>query len=306
MEKNKIQINVREILDCLGSQVVNVFGPIDGYAVDNLADATHVTSTTLDWVNPSKKNKQQIAEQSPASVLLVDNEVIYSESLRNREATLIVTKNPKHALAIVGNQFFVEKSKPGIHPSAIVDDEAEIANTATIEAYAVIGKASIGAETVVSSFVRIYDNVTIGRECFIKEGAVIGGAGFGFERDEDGNRFRFPQIGGVRIGNHVDIGANTCIDRGALSDTILEDYSKVDNLCHIAHNAHIGKNAVVVACAEVSGSCVVGENTWVGPNACIRDQRSIGSNTMIGMGSVVVKNVGDNEVWAGNPAKKMR
>lgn len=102
----------------------------------------------------------------------------------------------------------------------------------------------------------------------------------------------------------VDVGGNTCIDRGALSDTVLDDYAKVDNLCHIAHNAHIGKNAVVVACAEVSGSCKVGDNTWVGPNACIRDQRSVGSNTMIGMGSVVVKNIGDNEVWTGNPAKE--
>ena len=134
---------------------------------------------------------------------------------------------------------------------------------------------------------------------------MIGGAGFGFERDDNGNRLRFPQIGGVRIGNHVDIGGNTCIDRGALSDTILEDYAKVDNLCHIAHNAHIGKNAVVVACAEVSGSCAIGDDTWVGPNTCIRDQRTIGSNTLIGMGAVVVKHVGDNEVWAGNPAKKM-
>ena len=104
----------------------------------------------------------------------------------------------------------------------------------------------------------------------------------------------------------MDVGGNTCIDRGALSDTILEDYAKVDNLCHIAHNAHIGKNTVVVACAEVSGSCKVGDNTWVGPNACIRDQRNVGCNTMIGMGSVVVKHVGDNEVWAGNPAKLFR
>ena len=79
----------------------------------------------------------------------------------------------------------------------------------------------------------------------------------------------------------------------------------MDNLCHIAHNAHIGKNAVVVACAEVSGSCEVGENTWIGSNACIRDQRNVGSNTMIGMGAVVVKHAGDNEVWAGNPAKEM-
>lgn len=295
-----MKISVTDIIECLGSQVLNVAGAHEGYYIDNLADVAHVNLTTLDWVNPSKTNKQEIAKKSPARVLLVDEEVTYVSG-----KVFIYVNNPKRALAIVGNQFFVEKPKPGIHPTAIVAEEAEIAETATIGAYAVIGKARIGDGTVVSPFVRIYDNVTIGKECFVKEGAVIGGEGFGFERDEDGNRFRFPQIGGVKIGNHVEIGGNTCIDRGALSDTVLEDYAKVDNLCHIAHNAHIGKNAVVVACAEVSGSCKVGENTWVGPNACIRDQRNVGSNTMIGMGAVVVKHAGDNEVWAGNPAKEM-
>lgn len=294
-----MKIRVKDIICCLGSHVQKVAGAYEGYYIDNLADIEHVNLTTLDWVNPAKTNKQEIAEKSPARVMLVDNGVEYVPG-----KVLIYVKNPKQSLAIVGNEFFVEKTKPGIHPTAIVDKEAVIDPSATIGAYAVIGKAAIGARTVVSPFVRIYDNVTIGEDCFVKEGAVIGGAGFGFETDEQGNRFRFPQIGGVRIGNHVDIGGNTCIDRGALSDTMLDDFAKVDNLCHIAHNAHIGKNAVVVACAEVSGSCSIGENTWVGPNACIRDQRHVGRNTMIGMGSVVVKNVGDNEVWAGNPAKE--
>lgn len=294
-------ITIKAILKCLGSQVIGVNGDIEGVYIDNLADMAHVNATTLDWINPAKSNKQEIAECSKARVLLVDTTVTEIEG-----KVLIRVKNPKRALAIVGNTFYVKKIEPGIHPTAIIDKEAVIAESASIGAYAVIGKVFIGEGTIVSPFVRIYDNVKIGEGCFIKEGAVIGGAGFGFERDEEGNRYRFPQIGGVRIGNHVDIGGNTCIDRGALSDTILEDYAKIDNLCHVAHNAHIGKNAVVVACAEVSGSCVVGEDTWVGPNACIRDQRSIGANTMIGMGSVVVKNIGDNEVWAGNPAKLFR
>lgn len=293
------KISVQEIIDCLGNQVVKVAGGHEGVYIDNLADVVHVNRTTLDWVNPTRGNKQEIVEKSPARVLLVDSNVEYVSG-----KVLIAVKNPKRALATIGNVFFVKQAISGIHPTAVVDNDADIADSASIGAYAVIGKAVIGDNTVISPFVRVYDNVTIGNDCFIKEGAVIGGAGFGFERDEDGNRFRFPQIGGVIIGNHVDIGANTCIDRGALSDTILEDYAKVDNLCHIAHNAHIGKNAVIVACAEVSGSCTIGENSWVGPNACIRDQRSVGNSTMIGMGGVVVKNVGNNEIWAGNPAKE--
>lgn len=295
------KISVKEILECLGGEVLKLAGDPNGVFVDNLADIEHVNATTLDWVNPSKRNKQEMVERSLARVLLVDLTVnVVSDKI------LIFVKDPKRALAIVGNTFFVKKANVGCHSTAIIDKEAVIGENVSIGAYCVIGKSIIGDGTIISPFVRIYDNVTIGKECFIKEGAVIGGAGFGFENDENGNRFRFPQIGGVRIGDYVDIGANTCIDRGALSDTILDDYSKVDNLCHIAHNVHIRRNAVIVACAEVSGSCVVGENTWVGPNACIRDQRSVGSNTMIGMGSVVVKNVDDDEVWAGNPARKLR
>ena len=302
----EVKLGLDKIVNFLGNQVLDVQGIVDERYITNLADVEHTETDTLDWVNPSKEKAQAIAENSKAKVILVGKSVIYSAAIQAAGKTLIVVKNPKMALAMIGNAFFVAKPDGNIHPTAVVDQEAKIGKNVTIGPYAVVGKATIGEETIISANVRIYDDVVIGSNCFIKDGAIIGGAGFGFERDEDGNRFRFPQIGGVRIGNHVDIGANTCIDRGALSDTILEDYSKVDNLCHIAHNAHIGKNAVVVACAEVSGSCVVRENTWVGPNACIRDQRSIGSNTMIGMGSVVVKNVGDNEVWAGNPAKKMR
>ena len=295
------KITINDIVECLGSQVLNVVGGCEGVFVDNLADVAHVRHSTLDWVNPSKTNKQETVENSLARVLLVDETVRYVEG-----KVLVYVKNPKRALATIGNAFFVKKQESGIHPTAIIDKDAIISKTASIGAYAVIGKAEIGEGSVISPFVRIYDNVTIGDGCFVKEGAVIGGAGFGFERDEDGNRFRFPQIGGVRIGNHVEIGGNTCIDRGALSDTIVEDYAKIDNLCHIAHNVHIAKNAVVVACAEVSGSCVIGDDTWIGPNACIRDQRTVGSNSLIGMGAVVAKNVPDNEIWAGNPAKYLK
>lgn len=292
------KVELEEIVTLLGNDVLSIDGEVVGVSIDNLSDVQHVNETTLDWVNPSKTNKQKIAEDSKAKVILVDDSVDHIDG-----KILIHVSNPKKALAKVGTAFFVERPLPGIHPTAIVDEDAEISKKSTIGAYAVIGKVTIGEGTIVSPFVRIYDNVTIGKECFIKEGAVIGGIGFGFERDEEGNRFRFPQIGGVHIGDHVDIGSNTCIDRGALSDTVIEDYAKIDNLCHIAHNVHIGKNVVVVACAEVSGSCVIGNDTWVGPNSCIRDQRNIGCDTLVGMGSVVVKNIGNNEVWAGNPAR---
>lgn len=302
----EVKLGLDKIVNFLGNQVLDVQGIVDERYITNLADVEHTETDTLDWVNPSKEKAQAIAENSKAKVILVGKSVIYSAAIQAAGKTLIVVKNPKMALAMIGNAFFVAKPDGNIHPTAVVDQEAKIGKNVTIGPYAVVGKATIGEETIISANVRIYDDVVIGSNCFIKDGAIIGGAGFGFEVDEEGNRFRFPQLGGVVIGNHVEIGGNTCIDRGALSNTVIDDNTKIDNLCHIAHNAKIGRNVMVIACAEVSGSCEVGDNAWIGPNASVRDWRKVEANTLVGMGSVVVKNIPANEVWAGNPAKKLK
>ncbi len=299
------KIEVDRIIDTLQKEVLNVYGRIEGY-IDNISDSLHTSITTLDWVNPNKENKQKIVESSLAKVILVDDSVMYTKEIELQGKTLIVVRDPKKALAIVGNTFFIDEFISGIHPSSIIDDSAELSSDVMIGPFVHIGRARIGKGTVICSNVRIYDDVIIGEYCTIKEGAIIGGQGYGYEIDEEGNRFRFPQIGGVLIGNHVDIGGNTCIDRGALSDTIIEDYAKIDNLCHIAHNVHIGRNAMIIACSEISGSCQIEDNCWIGPNTSVRDWRSIGKGSTVGIGSNVVKNVPENEVWAGNPAKKMR
>lgn len=302
---NKQKISIQSIINLLEGTIKELLGPVDDICIDNIADVKHTVETTLDWVNPVKKNKQQIAEASLAKVILVDNEVVYSDVMKHLKKTLIVVENPKVALSMVGNALFVQKETPGIHPAAIIDPEAQIGENVYIGPYAVIGKAKIGDGSSISSFVRIHDNVTVGNNCTFKEGAVIGGPGFGFEKDEDGNRFRFPQVGKVIIGDYVEVGANSCVDRGALSDTIIGDHVKIDNLCQIAHNVCLGKNVIITACSEVSGSCVIGDEVWIGPNATIRDQRKVGKDAFLGMGSVVMKNVPDGEVWAGNPARSI-
>ena len=229
------KITIKEILQFLGERVLQVHGPVEGVYIDNLAEVERVNETTLDWIKPSKPNKQEIAEKSKASVLLVDAVVQPIDG-----KTLIVVKNPKVALAEIGNYFFVEKVMPGIHPTAIIHPEAKIGSNCHIGPYTVIGKATIGDNCVIDAHVRIYDDVVMGHDCVIKAGAVLGGVGFGYERDEEGNKFRFPQIGQLVIGDYVEVGSNTCIDRGALSDTMIGNYTKINNLCHIAHNNKIG------------------------------------------------------------------
>lgn len=299
------KVSLNEVIEVLGNLMLKTYGPTEDVYIDNLADVQHVNATTLDWVGNSKKNQQVIAEQSPAKVILVGEKVVYSEVLQDQKKTLLVVCNPRQALAVIGNAFFLEKKTPGIHPTAIVEPEAKIGKDVYIGPYTVIGKAEIGDNCIISAFVKIHDNVKIGHHCFFKEGAVIGGAGFGFETDENGNRFRFPQLGKVVIGNFVEVGANSTIDRGALSDTVIGDYTKMDNLCHIAHNNVVGKNCIFTAGSIVSGSCEIGDNTWVGPNSTINNWIKVGSDSLIGIGSTVVMKVKDGTKVFGVPAEKV-
>lgn len=301
----KIKITVKEIIDYLTIHVLRVEGDITDAFIDNLADVEHTTLTTLDWVLAKKEGKQGIVESSVAKVMLVDPDIEYTESIRQKCKVLIYVDSPKLCLAKIGNHFFVDKYESCIHPTAIIDARATIGMNVHIGPYCVIGKCEIDDDTVIDSNVRIFDDVKIGKRCNIKFGAVIGGEGFGFERDEQGNRFRFPQIGDVFIGDGVEIGGNTCIDRGALSTTVIGDYTKINNLCHIAHNNKIGKNVVIAAECNVSGGNTIEDDCWIAPSSSIRGYIHIGKGATVGMGAVVVKDIPAYEIWVGNPAKKL-
>jgi len=300
-----MKITILQLIDFLGDNLIRVYGSCEDAYIDNLADSNHVNEYTLDWVISKKNNKQEIIESSKAKCLLVDETIEYTSILNEQSKVLLVVKNPKQALAKVGNHFFVKKPDPGIHPTAVISKSAKIGENVYIGPYSVVGDAVIGSGSHIDSNVRIYDGVVIGKDCDIKAGAVIGGAGFGFEKDEEGNRFRFPQIGGLIIGDDVEIGANTCIDRGALSDTIIGSHTKINNLCHIAHNNKIGCNVIITGCVNVSGSNIIEDDVWIAPNASIRGYVHIGKGCVVGMGAVVTKDIPEGETWVGNPARKM-
>jgi len=148
-----------------------------------------------------------------------------------------------------------------------------------------------------------YGLVDIGWNFKVKSGAVIGGEGFGFENDECGVPVRRPHIGGVVIGNNVEVGANTCIDRGMLDDTLIGNNVKIDNLVHIGHGCEIGENTCIAAGAILGGGTVIGKNCWIGINATTMQHITIGDNVTIGMGAVVVKDVPSESVIAGFKAQ---
>jgi len=151
----------------------------------------------------------------------------------------------------------------------------------------------------------IYPNVKIGKNVIIRPGTVIGGKAVGFFAGTDNELVSFPQIGGVIIEDDVEIGCNTCIDRGAIGDTVIGQGSKIDNLVHIAHNVKIGKECFVVALSGIGGSAKIGNRTWVGFQSCIRDWVNVGERVIIGMGSAVVKDVPDDAIVVGVPAKQI-
>ena len=194
---------------------------------------------------------------------------------------------------------------PGIHPSAIVDPAAQIDASASIGALAVVGAAAVvgprcqvgphcilepgatlGADVQLIARVFVGGSVTIGPRCILHPGAVVGSDGFGNARDDSG-WVKVPQLGGVRIGADVEIGANTTIDRGALDDTVIEDGAKLDNQIQIAHNVVIGAHTAIAACVGIAGSTRIGKRCMIGGGTGINGQITLGDDIVItGMGMI--------------------
>lgn len=297
-------IKVDEILQCLGEMVMNSFGYTEGVYVKHLRPIETVDRDTLDWVGTTRQNRQQIAERSAARVILCDPSVEYSEEMRAQDKVLIQVENPRMALSTVSERFFVQKAEAGIHPTAVVNSEAVIAPSVHIGPNCSIGKCNIGSGTRIYPNVVLYDGVNIGENSIIHAGTVIGTDGLGCDRRADGSLIKFPHLGGVEVGDNVEIGANCQIARGALSNTIIGSGCKINGLCFIAHNCNLGVNVWITGDTMLAGSVKVEANATIYSKVIVREQRTIGAGAVIGMGSVVVSDVPPGEIWLGSPAKR--
>jgi len=226
--------------------------------------------------------------------------VFASEPLSVRGLTVIISRKPRldfiRAQHILRKSpgFLEEAAPPDIHPTAHIGRGAVIENG-----------VKIGEGTRIGSGAVIKAGTVIGRFCEIKSGAIIGEAGFGFERDEANHPIKMIQQGGLRIGDHVEIGSVNTVCRGALGDTIIEDYVKTDDHVHIGHNCHIGEGTMITACAEISGSVTIGKNAWLAPNCSIMQKVKIGDGCYIGIGAVVLRSVEAGAKMFGNPAMRI-
>jgi UDP-3-O-[3-hydroxymyristoyl] glucosamine N-acyltransferase len=244
---------------------------------------------------------------------------------QNLNTSVIKVKNPKLAFAKIAAILHPPKKRAGSEHALAFIAATAAAPTAFIDALVVIGENSlIGADTqilagakigdnvsigdncVIHPNVVIYDDVTIGHNCIIHAGAIIGADGFGFVRDGANGYIKFPQIGTVTIGNDVEIGAQTCIDRGALGETRIGDGTKIDNLVQIAHNVQIGKRVVIASQTGISGStvieddCVIGGQVGFGDHALVKTGAIIGSQAGVLPGKIVREGV-----WWGTPVQPL-
>jgi len=219
--------------------------------------------------------------------------------------SVIRVESPRQAFATAARKFFpVLDPEPGIHPTALVAASARIEASATIGPFVVIeDDCRVGAKTVVLSHGHLAARTIVGERCLIGSQTVIGQTGYGFETDENGLPFRIPHRGNVVIGNDVEIGALVSIARGTLASTVIDDHVKIDDHVFIAHNVIVGKAAMIIAGAEVSGSVVIGEGAWIAPQATVRNGIQIGARSTVGLGAVVVKDVEPDTTVLGNPAR---
>jgi UDP-3-O-[3-hydroxymyristoyl] glucosamine N-acyltransferase len=173
--------------------------------------------------------------------------------------------------------------------------------------------ARIGADTVLEARVTVGENCLLGQRCIVHSGVVIGADGFGFAPN-DGTWEKIEQLGAVRIGNDVEIGANTCIDRGALEDTVIDDGVKLDNLIQIGHNVHVGRHTAMAGCVGVAGSAIIGAHCTLGGGAIVLGHLTLADEVNISAASVVTRSIrkpghytglfpiDDNAVWEKNAA----
>lgn len=301
-----------------------------GQAINRLASLEDATPDALSFV--SQARYASLIASTQAGALIVPPALV--EQARARGAC-IETPDPYLYFARLTQWWKAARSQepaPSVHPTAWVDPAAAVGANVSVGPYAVIEagvvvgdnarigahcvlerNARIGAGSRLSPRVTVGHDCVLGLDCVVHSGVVIGADGFGFAPHQ-GEWVKIEQLGAVQIGNQVEIGANCCIDRGALSDTVLEDGVKLDNLIQIGHNVHVGRHTAMAGCVGVAGSAKIGAHCTIGGGAVVLGHLSLADHVHISAASVVMRSIrqpgqysgvfpiDDNKSWEKNAA----
>ena len=274
----------------------------DDIEITGLATLASAKAGQLSFLaNP--RYQKDLATTKASAVIVAENMVL------SNPVNSLISPDPYLTFAKATQLFSVTNNQKGVHPSAVVSDSAHIDPLAYIGASAVVGaNVRIGANTVIGSGavigddsvignhclvyanVSIYHGVTVGDDVIIHSGVVIGGDGFGFS-PSDAGWVKITQFGGVRVGDRVEIGANTTIDRGALDDTLIGNGVIIDNQVQIAHNVELGDNTAIAACTAIAGSTVIGKNCIIAGAVGIVGHLEITDNVHITAMSMITKSI---------------
>ncbi len=283
-----------------------------------------------------KANKNQVSfivskkflrvwKNSKASIAIIEDNIV-AEPGGNK--AFIKVKNAELAMAQLLSVFDPGPPvlEPNIHPSAVVDHSAQIGTNCKIGAGCYIGKnvvihnnaiiypnttildeSKIGVGTIIWSNTVIRERTEIGAMCIIHTNVSIGADGFGFRPSEDGlSLVKIPQIGNVIIGNAVEIGANTCVDRGKFSSTYIGDGTKIDNLVQIAHNCNIGRSCIIAGTTGLAGGVTLEDGVMVGGGVSIKEQCTLHTGCKIGAGTGIMNDVAAGKTMLGYPAQEAK
>jgi UDP-3-O-[3-hydroxymyristoyl] glucosamine N-acyltransferase len=305
---------LRQVISEISSDAM-ILGDAD-LVVSNISTLNEARETEVSFFH-NTKYIDDLKVTKAGACILKDEHMGYAP----KNTTLVVTKNPQLLYALLIEKFYpLQEEKAYISKSAIIDASAKIGDNCaildgvTIGENAVIGdgayvgcNTTIGNNVIIGNNTKIESNVTIvyaiiGENCAIYSGVRIGQDGFGFI--PGGPKVR--QVGIVEIGNNVEIGANTCIDKGALKNTVIKNNCKIDNLVQIGHNVEIGENTIIAAQVGISGSTKIGANVMLGGQVGVAGHLKVGDKVMVAGKSGITTDIEEGEVVAGYPAIKIK
>jgi UDP-3-O-[3-hydroxymyristoyl] glucosamine N-acyltransferase len=261
---------------------------------------------SLSWIRVDAKKKAELINGTNAGAVVCDAETHALYTGNGNDILFIISETPKTVFyKILSHLCANDRGDGKVHPTAIVHPDCKLGKNVTIGAYSVIGACSIGDNTVIQEYVKIFDPVTIGSNCLVREFCSIGGAGFGIVKDDEGNNLHVPHVGTVVIKDSVMILPFSNVDRGTLGQTVIDEFTCVDHYCHIGHNTKTGKNNILTAGVIMAGGSQIGNDCFIGVRTTVKEKVIIGSGVTTGMASNIISNVPDKETWIGNPAMEM-